>query len=313
MSLLTHSPPYNNSTSRSEPDLKLLSEPDSQRPFMENITQRNKRPRSSEESPDDLGSFKTEMMQMMREFVTTQNSRMDKLETHILQIKSQSEKIETTNVEIEKSLTFMSDQFTSLERKIDSLDKERKDMVLQLSNLEEKIEAFERQHNKTSIEIRDVPKNHKETRECLFSTVQYLAQQLKLKLQSSDIRDVARLPSKKEHALSSLVVEFSNTLTQSKFLKASKDFNQANPEDKLSTRQLGLPEPRSSIFISELLTAKSKRLHYLARRFAKDHHYDYCWVSGGQILLRKKTNDPYIIIKQEQQLKTLLPPTPNNL
>lgn len=229
---------------------------------------------------------------------------------HILEIKSHSHKIESTNAEIEKSLNSMSGQLISLQTNIESLEKERKEIVLQLSTLESKVESFNRQLLKTSVEIRNVPKNYKETKESLYTTLNRLSEEINVTIHPWDLRDITRLPSKKDPKNLSVLVEFSNTLAKTKFLSGTKDFNQRNPEEKLSTAQLGLSAPYSPIYIlSEQLTATSKNLFYL-RKFAKTNGYKFCWVSNGQVLLRKTKDDAPIIVRREEALQNLLNPTP---
>lgn len=306
---MQRSPPSAYNTSRSETDLMQLSEVDTSRPSsLENITRRTKRPRSSDENGDQLGDLKTELINLIQDLVATHNNRMDKLEEHILHIKNQSGNIEATNTEIEKSLNCMSDQLNCLQGKIDTLEKERKDIILHLSDLEGKMEAFDRHLIKTTVEIRNVPKNYSETKESLYSTIAHLATQLNVKLQPVDIRDVARLPSRKENKSSSILVEFANTLTKTCFLKGTKEFNTHNSNDKLSTKQLGMVAPYTPIYISELNTTTTKRLFYQCRRFSKAHGYQFCWVNNGQVRLRKTRDDPYMIVKNEEQLETLLAP-----
>lgn len=59
-------------------------------------------------------------------------------------------------------------------------------------------------------------------------------------VESYGIRDVTRLPTKKENVASSLSVEVCNTLLKTKFLAAVEDYNKHNPhrQDEINPPKL---------------------------------------------------------------------------
>ncbi|KAG7299877.1 hypothetical protein JYU34_015762 [Plutella xylostella] len=274
------------------------------------VTQRAKRRRDSGDYSNlaDFNSLKEELKYMIGQLMSTQSERLDKLENHILDIKDHTTKIEHTNGEIEKSMTFMSDQMSSIEAQIKKLELEKGEMALQILNLEDKLDFYDHQLNKTSIEIRNVPKIMNESKEKLYDTIHYLSKQLCTDLHYQEIRDVSRAPSKKENRTSTIRVEFSNTLSKARFLSASKMYNKNNPNNKINSNLLGYPEPKIPVYVAEQLTAKAKRLFYLARIFVKTHNYNSCWTTNGRIFIKEKVDGAYIIVKNEQQLETLSKP-----
>lgn len=48
-----------------------------------------------------------------------------------------------------------------------------------------------------------------------------------------------------------------------------------------------------------------RRIFYLAREFAKENNYNYCWSSRGFVYLREKENAPFIRIMNESDLDQL--------
>ena len=289
--------------SRSESDLRKLY---AEEALQCNIAQRNKRKHSNEVTGDELEIFKNELREMIREMMSANNSRLDKLEGHIIEIKKHYTDISATTTELEKSLTFVSDQLSSLESKITSLEKERSSMMLKLSALEEKLEISERNNVKASIEIRNVPKQVKESKTMLFEMIKCLSKKLNTSTDLSTIRDVIRQPSKKEKNTSNITVEFSNTLDKTHFLAAVKEYNKKNSNSKVSSSHLGLSgTPQTPIYIAEHLTTLTKRLFYLARNYAKSNQYNYCWTSDGRVFLRKNADSQSIVVKSDQQLKQL--------
>lgn len=272
--------------------------------FSKNASNRAKRRRpSNEEITDELAVFKEEMRDLIRQLFSTQNSRLDKLENHFIEIKKQYSHIETTNNEIEKSMTSLCNQLTSLESKITCLEQEKGSVAIQLSTLEEKIDSLDRNLIKTCIELRNVPKKQRETKSDLFTMVTQLSETLNIKLQATEIRDVVRLPSKKE--FSSVKVEFQNTLTKFQFLKSAKAYNNKNSSAKLNSVHVGFKDPKSPLYVAEHLSAKANRLFFVSRNFAKSHNFAYCWTANGRIMLRKDNESAYILVKNESQLQEL--------
>lgn len=202
----------------------------------------------------------------------------------------------------------MSEQLTSLETRMGALDSERLQLRKDYDILEEKVDYLESAYLKTCIEIRNVPKVVSETRDCLYGTVETLIKNLSYEktIQRADIRDVTRLPSKKESKTSSIKVEFCNTLIKHNILTAAKKFNKDRPkQEKLNASHLGLREPETAIYIAEELTSKMKKLFYLSRGFASAENYKFCWTTNGRVYLRKEIGEPYILVKSEAQLCSL--------
>lgn len=271
----------------------------------ETISRRQKRQRRSQS--DDSTDSDPDLRQIMREFMTTQTARLDKLEQHILELIQHSANLAKTNTDIEKSLNQMSDQITSIETKIDSLEKDKKSIASQLIQIDERMDNFDRQLIKASIEIRNIPKSLIDSKEHQYRVVTDLANSLGLNLSNVDIRDVCRLPSKRENLTAALSVDFNNTLTKSLFLQYVKDYNKkkTNAEDKLNSTHIYYTGEKAPIYVSECLTSHAKQLYYVTRKFVKQNNYAYCWTSEGNILIRKDSKSPYIIIKNEAQLQQL--------
>ncbi|KAG7301121.1 hypothetical protein JYU34_015537 [Plutella xylostella] len=266
------------------------------------ITQRAKRPRdSSNSNPSEFSDLKDMILRMM----SSQSERMDNLEKHILDIKGQTTNIENTNSDIEKSMNHISDQMTCFEAKIAKLEKENKSLSAEIVMAQSRIDTIERSMTKLSIEIRDVPKQSNETKEVLYGMITQLSKTLNIPFNRSDIRDVSRSPSKKEQKLSTVVVEFTNTFMKSQYLNMAKDYNKKNKNNKLNNTHLGLMEPKSPIYIGELLTPAAKKLFYLTRTFVKESHFNYCWTTEGKIFIKENNDGPYFQIKSEDHLLSL--------
>ncbi|KAJ0171526.1 hypothetical protein K1T71_013076 [Dendrolimus kikuchii] len=249
----------------------------------------------------------SELKQMINTLMSTQNKRLDLLEEHIKEVKAGTTAMNSTGQEIELGLNNMSEQLKNLESKIDSLELDKKAIAKNIISLEEKIDTIERLSLKTSIEIRNVPKSFQENKEILYNMLQNLMLTLNVNYNKSEIRDVQRTHNSKENKVSSLIVEFHNTLQLSSLMNSVKKYNKENAE-RLNSTHLGISGTgnlNGPIYISECLTSKSKRLFYVTREFAKKYNYAFCWTSGGKIYLRKETGSQYILIKNEARLEEL--------
>ncbi|KAJ8736619.1 hypothetical protein PYW08_007275 [Mythimna loreyi] len=246
-------------------------------------TQRCKRPRYCLDSkkakktpPKKLTSKLDEILEKVNAVMSNQCARLDALEEHIREVKQQNDDTQTNSAEIMKSIEFFGARLSDLENQIHGMEQERKEIAVYLSKIDEKIDRLERNAIKTSVEIRNVPKIPKETKMSLYDKALKLFKSLGSEIPKSDVRDVYRAPSKSSDSKSTIIVEFADTLTKSNFLGITKDFNNKNPSNRLNTFHLGIGGEKHPIFISEHLTAKMKRFHFLARDVAKYAHYEHC-------------------------------------
>ncbi|KOB69925.1 Uncharacterized protein OBRU01_16125 [Operophtera brumata] len=268
-------------------------------------SKRNKRTHG--ENPGDaFVTFQAEMRDMFIAFTAKQDTRFDAIENRIKsELKSQSSDLRSSYLNIEKSMEFMSVQLTSVETKITILEQERKDMARCITRLEDKIDSIERESNKTCVEIRGVPKKQRETKKDLSQLIQNSFKFVELDFEPTLLRDAYRLPSKQDQAVATVVAEFSNTFIKADFLTKIKIYNRSHPRDQLKASILGLNDVNSPIYISDHLTPKMRRIHYLARELAKSKEYAFCWTSNGRVYVRKSEGQPYVCIKSESQVDEL--------
>lgn len=280
----------------------------SKKPSTSETTQtRSKRTkRLSDDQPGDVfGLFQTEMKEMLSSFMDNQNTRLDALEKLVTDIKRQNECIKSTNKDIEKSLGYISDQVSDLQTKIKILEENREQLMNSCISLQNKIETIERNAIKYHIEVRCVPKRNMETKRDLFSLIQKLSSHLDIQLNVCDLRDVQRIPNKRDQSNSTLIVEFSNTIIKSEFLTAIKNYRKSKLGPALNTSHLGLLGNNKPIYVSDSLTSKTRKLFYLSREAAKSKGFEFCWTANDKVYMRKKEGQPYILIKSEEQLAKL--------
>lgn len=308
------------SASESDNDIKkqhIPSESSENRPTQKLTVrqQKRRRPNDDVEQKCECTSMRDEIRKMMSEMMSKQDDRMDRIENRIKDLKLQSgndtkdiktrvDQVQSSNTHIESSISFLSDQIKIFESKIDGLDAQRKVMEQQVQILDDKLENMERFSLKTAIEIRNVPKVLKETKDNLLLILHTLSKSLNITVQNHELKDMYRLPVKRDSMLSTIVVEFANTWSKSNFLRAVKQYRKSR-SDQLNSKNLGFVDQSVPVYISERLTAKAKRLYFLAREFAKSEEFAHCWIANGKVFLRKKDGEPFVVVKNEERLHSL--------
>lgn len=214
--------------------------------------------------------------------------------------------IQQSNANIETAIAFITDQNEEYRKKIEELEVQTKKDRERITFLENKVEDLQRGSRKTSIEIKNVPKSSNETQEDLLNMMTCLSKNLDCKIVDSDIRDIYRVNGKSQLKNSPIIVETCSTITRTNILRMCKAYNTKRKE-KLCAKHLGFTKNEDTpIFVSEQLTAKGARLHFLARDLAKSKSYKFCWTAFGRVYVRRNETSPKIRIDNEAQVHSLL-------
>lgn len=254
---------------------------------------------------DMFRSWQDNQKELFKNMMESQNNVFKKLASDVAEVKAQNNEIYSTNQEIEKSMSFINKKFEELKKKVENLEKERSELNDHANDLENKLRDVQLSSRSSSIEMRNVPLKDKETHSDLMSIVSGIGRAIGCPVTSSEIRDIRRL-SGKPGTTRPIVAEFGQVHAKNRFLSSARDFNRKlQTQDKLNTETIGLSGGRQPIFVAEYLSASSKRLLSLAREFAKENKYAYCWSSNGNIFLRKEPQGKQLIIRSEKCLQDL--------
>lgn len=243
--------------------------------------------------PDDMQGIISEMRCMFDNFVSNQESKFASLHSALSDIKSQNETISN-------SMDMLSSKYDEMQLQMQEMKKEREEHLRYINILETKIESLERSNCSAKVEIRNIPKAPNESKEDLVHMVTTIGKALNISLEKSDIRDIYRGYSKA--IVKPIILEFTSVITKETLVKSVKKFNASNKTNKLNTQHLKMSGPVTPIYISECLTAKGKRLFYLAKDFATSHNFAFCWSSYGKIYIRQKEGSPHYRIDCEADL-----------
>ncbi|XP_041980780.1 uncharacterized protein LOC121734316 [Aricia agestis] len=219
-------------------------------------------------------------------------------------------KIIEQNNELKSSVQFLSEKYDIILEKLKRLETEKESDKKHISLLEEKIEVLERKQRSTTLEIQNVPPFKSESvktdnKEELLKILKSLGTTLNVEINDHDIKDIYRINMKNKSA-KPIIVELTSAIKKEKIIYATKDFNKnKTKEAKLNTSHLQILGPEKPIYISEALTSKTQKIFYLARQFARDHNFSYCWTTRGKVYIRKSDGSPFHRIETEQDLSKL--------
>lgn len=263
------------------------------------VSQRIKRKRE-----DDLDAFREDMINMIKAMLLNQEIELKKITPTLMEIKQ-------TNANIENSVASITEQNEEFKRKIEQMEIQARKDKEYITILEDKIEDLQRSSRKSNIEIKNVPRQTKETKEDLINMVLCLSKNVSSEIEKSDIRDIYRIKGKKQGnrqttSNTPIIVELSSTILKTEVLKMCKSYNKRN-KVKLCAKHLGFKNNEDiPVFVSEQLTAIGSRLHFLARDLSKSKGYKYCWTAYGKVYVKKNDESPTHIIRSESQIQSFM-------
>ncbi|XP_026749124.2 uncharacterized protein LOC113509897 [Galleria mellonella] len=280
---------------------KSFSEPDIHLTPTNFLMTRRKRSREEDIiGMSDLTAFKDEMMKSMAALFANSDAK-------ISQMLSSFKEVQETNQGILESINFLTEQNKQLNAKIDSLELQRRKDSEYITLLENRIEDQQMLSRKQNFELKNVPRKESETREDLVDMVIHLSKTVGCEISRRDITDIYRVRGKKDGLKNTpIVVETSSSFVKIDLMKMSKMYNVKN-KTKLMAKHLGFHRNEDvPIYISENLTSKGARLHYLARDLVKSKKYKFCWTAYGKVYIRRDENSPIITLKSEAQCNQLM-------
>ncbi|CAH2107320.1 unnamed protein product [Euphydryas editha] len=128
------------------------------------VSVRNKRKRDSEDLREELSAFKEQMKNLVA-MVATQSEEIRKITSTLTDIQLSNQNIET-------SIALLTSQNEEYNKKIEKLEVQSQDRKY-ISVLGDKIEEMQKGMRKTSFEIKNLPRNNKETKEVLVGLARH--------------------------------------------------------------------------------------------------------------------------------------------
>ena len=302
MNRLTPTSSQEGNICRSEPDVSKASSQE----FINISTRIKRRHPDIDDFEQQFSTFKDEikslLTSMFESWKKDQECSMSKIVREISEVKNQHETIKEEMREMERSVDFMSTKFTDQDTKLKNLEQMHHDYNLHIQTLEESIDELQRISRLSKLEIKNLPKTTGETKDSIGTMLLKMAHTVDVSMSQSDVRDVYRLPIKGSNTV---IAEMASPMLKSKLVTAVRKYNTSNKQNQLNTKCLGFTNDPLPIYVSDNLTPKSRRLHFLARDFAKSNEYQFCWSTNGKIYLRKAVGSKQILIKSAEHLASL--------
>lgn len=298
---LKRTPPSSSSTPRNTESLKAptqkqtcLSDPNLGASCDENfqspafVTQRIKRRCDDEE---------IHIIEMLKELKAGQASFTSALKTV-------KEDLMAQNKKLQDSVEFLSAKYDDVLEQMKQTETDRLEDRKYIQQLEDKIDYLEKRSRYASVEIRNIPKQDKESKQDLLNIVREIGKSVNLHIQANDVKDTFRTNNK--FGNKPVIVEFNSVILKESLIKSVISFNKnKSRDDKLNSAHLKIGGPKTPIYMSDNLCAKTRKLFAVTREFASANFFKYCWTSYGQIYLRKDDQSPRVRIDSERDLSTL--------
>lgn len=275
----------------SETPMKFLSQPNlaavSLTEEQEAIRNVNLRKRKNPEQ-DHLADMKEDLLRSFKEMMNTE----------IAVIKQQNSKLLESNAEIIKLLEISASNYKEISNRVQVIEYNHVAAIERINDLENELNVMQKQLLKNTVEIRNMPYAEKEQVHDIVKTIYN-------KLNLPAIEDKATVYRRGKNN-GPIIIEYTDTKNKEVLLKAVKKYHSENKDKPLNSEILGIDGETTKIYISESLTPMSRKILAAARELVKNGAYKYCWVSRGNILLRKEDGKPAIVVKSLNQVRDLL-------
>lgn len=244
------------------------------------------------------------------EYLTEFRHMFDKLHSHqetkFAALNSSLSTLIEQNTEIQKTVDFMSSQYDVLVTKLETVEKDNQNLKSHIKALEIKIDTLEKDSKSTTIELRNIPIQNQEDKQSLCTTIKNLGTAIGSTsiIQEVEIRDIFR---KKTEAI---VVDFTTTSRKEDLVQRYKRFNKENRQSNqppLNTVALNIPGPNKTVYLSEALTTKARRVFYLTRELVKNRRIAGTWTSYGKVFIRTEEGQPPTRVNDEGELAKIIP------
>lgn len=279
----------------SDPSLNTLNSADSEDNFI-NFTKRQKR--TFGEFSTHSSSYFSEIKAMISELKEQQDSKFESINNTLLTIMTQ-------NQDIQKSIENLKNKHDILSLKINNLEIENEEGRKKISILENRIDMMDKKSRYTSIEIRNLPKQSGESKRDLTKLIQKIGTILEVEspIEELEIRELYR------NKTDALLVDFTTALRKESLISKFKKYNKTRRENReplLNTEHLMLSGTPSTLFISENLSLKTRRIFFIARQMVKNKKLYTAWTSFGKVYVKINEGAIPTCINDESELDKII-------
>lgn len=193
-------------------------------------------------------------------------------------------------------------QYDGLVTKLETVERDNSNLKSYVKKLEEKIDLLEKDSKSTSIELRNVPITSQENKQSLCSTIKKLGTVIGSSppILDSEIRDIYRTKAEV------IVVSFTTTSRKEDLVGRYKKYNKDQRQSKqptLNSEALKIPGQNKTVYLSEALTSKTRRLFFHTRELVKNRKIAATWTSYGKVYVRREEDQPPVRVNDESDLE----------
>ena len=220
--------------------------------------------------------------------------------------------------ELEQSISFLSNKYDELCKKINNLNvkaviDENTRLASQIRNsaneidqIKEDLNEMEQYIRRDCLELRGIPSHNEEDTNEIVRKVGDLVD---IDIKTEDISVSHRLPAMRDNSDNSQAKAKREPAVIVKFVRRDVRDALYKARSKLrskTTRDIGFTRQQSQkIFIAESLTRKKHLLFNRCLQIKKELNYQFIWTHYGKILLRKDGSSPVMAINTEKDLDKL--------
>jgi hypothetical protein len=263
----------------------------------------------------DLADFRNEILLTLKTFCTAQNESMQAMQRELVaDIKNQinsvtslTEKILEDQCQMKSEISGLKDRLSSIEVKSNCLEgaadslAEMKATVNNLITENNSIKQFALLNN---VEVSGVPYVKGEN---LLTILRDICVKVGYSLLETDIDMIHRVrrfqtEQRDSHASMrppAIIVKFTQRKRKDELLAA------ARARRGITTADIQLPGPASTLYLNDHLTPANKLLLKRARQIKTEHNYTYLWTRDCKIFIRKNEGSKVIHIADDSALLRL--------
>lgn len=200
--------------------------------------------------------------------------------------------------EFDDNVEAMKNKIKTLEKKNENLTNTNKYLETKIAALEQRFTELEQNQLSSDLEIAGVPYKEQENPKEIMTTLAN-----KLKLDSSGIKSVRRLPKKGEKTAGTLYVKLREECDPISWVQAARtikpivsDIISTTPSDETAA---------TKVFVRHALTSYTKALLYQVKQKLKET-FKFIWCNyEGKVLVRKDEKSKTLIIRSEADIQKL--------
>ncbi|KAF9798011.1 hypothetical protein SFRURICE_007530 [Spodoptera frugiperda] len=237
------------------------------------------------------------------ELKNNDNSSHHTLVSEVAELKQQNIAIQKTNLEIEKSITFLNNNYEDIKTRLEIVEKKQhgyesciRDITASsgsetVAKLEAKIESMEQQARQCNIEICNLPEKRNENLLNIFESIG------------------RRVPhaQQRDGKPKNIVVKLRSKIIKDNLMSAYRKVK------SIKSDQVGISGAAVPLYLNEHLTLRNKTLFRKTREAARKAGFKYVWIKNATILVRERDGSSAFSVRCEDDICKFFNNKSNNI